>query len=101
MIVTICGSYSKKEVMMECQEFFEELGCIVNNPAADYRKEKCLLEKQEEWIEKIRMADLVVVIPKKKVMMKQDDDCFVHTLGESTSYEVAIAKHFGKTIVLW
>lgn len=102
MEVTIIGSLSKKDRMNECEEFFKKLGAKVNNPADASRREKSLVAKQESWIEAIENADLVVVIP-KEYMLAQDSTATKYgmTLGESTSYELAIARRFGKQVVFW
>lgn len=102
MIVTIIGSYSKVDKMKECKEFWERFGHKVYCPCDSTRDKYSLIEKQGEWIEKIKEADLVVAIEKEfYVSGEAGKTDYVLKFGESTSYEMAIALHFNKQIVFW
>ena len=101
MIVTIIGSYSRKEAMEKCKDFWEERGCIVNCPCDPEREHLSLFEKQSSWIERIKEANLVVAIPKIIVMMPNGASEYRLDIGESTSYELAIAHHFDKQVIFW
>lgn len=100
MIATIIGSLSKKEEMQVLKETFEHLGFHVNCPTDETLQKEPLLEIQKTWIKKIEDADLIIVVPKNLSMTSNGGTDYVITLGESTSYELAIATRFGKP-VLW
>lgn len=103
MVVTICGSYSKKDEMLKCKEYFERFGHKVNCPFNPYRVKAPLITKQAEWIEKIEEADLVVAIAKDLVVSDGEEGGTLYGMkfGESTSYEMAIAMKLKKQIMIW
>lgn len=96
MIVTIIGSLTKKKEMDEIKAFWERRGAVVNSP--EIQKEP-LVDIQRTWIEKIEEADLIVAVPKGVAMTANGDSKYVLEFGESTSYEMAIAKRFNKVIL--
>lgn len=99
MIVTIIGSLSKKEDMFKIKEFFEDRGHTVNCPADPELQKEPLLIIQQKWIRKIEEADLIVVVSKCIVLEGNGNAKHTLTLGESTSYELAIATRFQKQIL--
>lgn len=101
MIITIIGSYKKKDEMLACKEYFERFGHKVNCPYNPTR-DGSLIEAQKAWIKKIEEADLVVAISKEVLLSNNASATeFVMKFGESTSYEMAIAGRFNKQIVFW
>lgn len=100
MIVTIIGSYTNSKEMKEVKEHFERFGHKVNCPCDPGRDKMPLVEKQGEWIDKIKEADLVVAIPKVIHMSERPKAEYVYEFGESTSYEMAIAYNFNKRVVV-
>lgn len=101
MIITIIGSCSMKDKMVEVKRHFERFGNEVNCPCEEKEDNRPLFEKRVEWIEKIKKSDLVIAIPKNTRIGKEDSDFLVLGFGESTSYEIAIASYFDKKIVFW
>lgn len=101
MIVTIIGSYSRKDAMLEAKAYWERFGHKVNCPCDDGRAALPLITKQSTWIEKIEEADLIVAIPKDIKMPGSGASSYVYEFGESTSYEMAIALRFKKQVVFW
>lgn len=99
MTVTIIGSLSKKHIMDDVKKYFERLGCKVNSPNDPDLQSHCLYEIQKTWIEKIEEADLIVVVSKSVVAGRNASSTFSLEIGESTSYEMAIAHKFGKRTV--
>lgn len=103
MIITIIGSLSRSEEMLEVKNYFEiVLGNKVNCPCDDPIQKMPLIEIQMYWIDKIAEADLIIAIPKEIVSMKTVESTEYDVLfGESTSYEIAIAKKLNKKVVIW
>lgn len=99
MVVTIIGSLTKKKEMDEIKAFWERRGAVVNSPGDPEVQKEPLVAIQGTWIEKIEEADLIVAIPKGVAMTANGDSKYVLEFGESTSYEMAIAKRFNKTIL--
>lgn len=99
MVVTIIGSLTKKKEMDEIKTFWKGRGCIVNSPGdAEIQKEP-LVDIQRTWIEKIEEADLIIAIPKGVALTANGDSKYILEFGESTSYEMAIARRFNKPIL--
>lgn len=99
MIVTIIGSLTKKKEMDEIKAFWEDRGAVVNSPGDPEIQKEPLVDIQRTWIEKIEEADLIIAIPKNVAMTANGDSKYVLEFGESTSYEMAIARRFNKTIL--
>lgn len=99
MIVTIIGSLSKGKEMRDVKAHFEKLGCKVNYPLEESLQKLPLLEIQSTWIKKIREADLVVVVPKAVSLESHGGKRISMDVGESTSYEMAIAYDMNKTVI--
>jgi hypothetical protein len=99
MIVTIIGSLTKKKEMDEIKAFWESRGAVVNSPGDPEIRKEPLVDIQRTWIEKIEEADLIIAIPKNVAMTANGDSKYVLEFGESTSYEMAIARRFNKTIL--
>lgn len=99
MIVTIIGSLTKKKEMDEIKAFWERSGAVVNSPGDPEVQKEPLVAIQRTWIEKIEEADLIVAVPKGVAMTANGDSKYVLEFGESTSYEMAIAKRFNKVIL--
>ena len=99
MIVTIIGSLRKKKEMNEIKAFLEKCGAIVNSPGDPELQKEPLINIQRTWIEKIEEADLIVAIPKDVALTANGDSKYILEFGESTSYEMAIARRFNKPIL--
>ena len=99
MIITIIGSMKMTETMDGIKKHFEKLGCQVNSPNDPDLQKLPLLEIQKTWIEKIEEADLIVVVSKDVKTTANGGSTYVFEIGESTSYEMAIAHKFHKRMV--
>ena len=99
MIVTIIGSLRKKKEMDEIKAFLEGRGAVVNSPGDPEIQKEPLVDIQRTWIEKIEEADLIIAIPKSVAMTANGDSKYILEFGESTSYEMAIARRFNKPIL--
>ena len=99
MVVTIIGSLTKKKEMDEIKAFLEKCGAIVNSPGDPELRKKPLVDIQRTWIEKIEEADLIIAMPKSVSLTANGDSTYVLEFGESTSYEMAIARRFNKPIL--
>lgn len=99
MIVTIIGSLRKKKEMDEIKDFWEQCGAVVNSPGDPEVQKKPLVDIQSTWIEKIEEADLIVAVPKDVALTANGDSKYILEFGESTSYEMAIARKFNKPIL--
>ena len=99
MIVTIIGSLTKKKEMDEIKAFWEGRGAVVNSPGDPEIRKEPLIDIQRTWIEKIEEADLIIAIPKSVSLTVNGDSKYVLEFGESTSYEMAIARRFNKPIL--
>lgn len=99
MIVTIIGSLTKKKEMDEIKAFWEGRGAVVNSPGDPEIQKEPLVDIQRTWIEKNEEADFIIAIPKNVAMTANGDSKYVLEFGESTSYEMAIARRFNKQIL--
>lgn len=99
MVVTIIGSLTKKKEMDKIKAFLEKRGAIVNSPGDPELQKEPLVDIQGTWIEKIEKADLIVAIPKDVALTSHGDNKYILEFGESTSYEMAIARRFNKPIL--
>ena len=99
MVVTIIGSLTKKKEMGEIKAFLEKCGAIVNSPGDPEIQKEPLVDIQRTWIEKIEEADLIIAIPKDVALTAHGDNKYILEFGESTSYEMAIARRFNKPIL--
>lgn len=99
MVVTIIGSLTKKKEMDKIKAFLEKRGDIVNSPGDPELQKEPLVDIQETWIEKIEKADLIVAVPKDVALTVNGDSKYILEFGESTSYEMAIARRFNKPIL--
>lgn len=106
MNVVIIGSLSCIGMIEEIEKFFvDQFGfeCVT---APSDTQVGSLVKIQQRYIEKIAAADLVVVCPKdfRRVTVEDvDKEAYEEILymGESTSYEIALAKQFNKPVVYW
>lgn len=109
MIVTIIGSLTKKKEMDKIKAFWKRHGAIVNSPGDPEVQKEPLENIQRMWIERIEEADLIVAVPKDVTLMPNRDGKYILgfdgdskyalEFGESTSYEIAIARRFNKPIL--
>lgn len=100
MVVTIIGSLTKKKEMDKIKAFWEQHGGIVNSPGDPELQKEPLENIQRTWIEKIEEADLIVAVPKDVfTLIPNRDGKYLLEFGESTSYEIAIARRFNKPIL--
>ena len=95
MVVTIIGSLTEKKEMDKIKAFLDKCGAIVNSPGDPELQKEPLVNIQRTWIEKIEEADLIIAIPKSVSLAAN----YVLEFGESTSYEMAIARRFNKPIL--
>ena len=84
--------------MDEIKAFWEQCGAIVNSPGDPELQKEPLVDIQRTWIEKIEEADLIVAVPKDVALTAHGDNKYILEFGESTSYEMAIARRFNKNI---
>ncbi len=108
--VTVIGSLSRSEDMQKVKEvlgniFYKDCESItVNIPCESRFQDRPLLTNQIDWFNKIKRSDFIVAIPKDITI---NDNCcndrstYKPVFGESTSYEIAIAKNFNKPIFIW
>ena len=99
MVITIIGSLARKKEMDEIKAFCEGCGSVVNSPGDPEVQKEPLVDIQRTWIEKIEEADLIIAVPKSVAMTANGDSKYVLEFGESTSYEMAIARRFNKPIL--
>ena len=99
MIVTIIGSLTKKKEMDKIKAFWKQHGAVVNSPGDPELQKEPLENIQRTWIEKIEEADLIVAVPKDVTLIPNRDGKYILEFGESTSYEIAIARRFNKPIL--
>ena len=99
MVVTIIGSLTKKKEMDKIKAFWEQCGAIVNSPGDPELKKEPRVDIQRTWIEKIEEADLIIAVPKDVALTANGDSTYILEFGESTSYEMAIARRFNKPIL--
>lgn len=94
MKVVICGSHSMDKEMADCAIYFKEmLPGIENEIITPFTEDISLVVKMERYVSHIATADLVVIIPKAFSPEMN--------IGESTTYELAMARFFKKQIVYW
>lgn len=99
MVITIIGGLKRKKEMDEIKAFWEGRGSVVNSPGDPEVQKEPLVDIQRTWIEKIEEADLIIAVPKSVAMTANGDSKYVLEFGESTSYEMAIARRFNKPIL--
>ena len=99
MIVTIIGSLTKKGEIDKIKSFWVRHGAIVNSPEDPKVQKEPLVDIQRTWIKKIEEADLVVAVPKDVALTANGESKYILEFGESTSYEMAIARRFKKPIL--
>lgn len=85
--------------MDEIKDLLEVRGFVVNVPGDPEAQKEPLVDIQRRWIEKIEEADLIIAVPKRVAMTANGDSKYVLEFGESTSYEMAIARRFNKPIL--
>lgn len=100
MIVTIVGSLTKKREMDKIKTCWEQRGAVVNSPGDPEIQKMALIDIQSNWIQKIEHSDLVIAIPKNVTMIEKSESQYILEFGESTSYEMAIAKRFNIPIMV-
>lgn len=103
MNITVIGSMKQTVEMLKIKDIYSKLGNDVFCPCDPERKNLTLLGKQTSWIEHIESSDIIIAIPKETKMFETDGDSTVIGVrfGESTSYEIAIANHFNKDVMIW
>lgn len=102
MEITVIGSVKQMEVINNVAEYFRQFHIKVNTPSD--QNDRSLLTKQEHCIMDIGASDLVIAIP-KSITEKTGKDIPRTILelefGESTSYEIAIARKLGIPVIIW
>ena len=86
-------------VMDVIKAFWEGRGTVVNSPGDPEIQKEPLVDIQRTWIEKIEEADLIVAVPKDVGLTANGDSKYILEFGESTSYEMAIARWLNKPIL--
>lgn len=99
MKVTIIGSLSRKYEMERIRNYLEKLDVTVYCPTDDGIQEMPLIDIQRVWISNIASSDLVIAVPKRTEQEKNGSTKYTLEFGESTSYEMAIARWFKKPVV--
>lgn len=99
--VCIVCSTSQKDICDHVRDYFEFLGFDVDDPFDD--RDGSLYERQNKYYKKIDRANLLVVIPKEAWLLQKCENGTAPQLkvGESVSYEIAIAKRLKVPIVVW
>lgn len=92
MIATIIGSLSCSSEILKAAEFFrKELQFdVVHDPIANNVGDHTLTTVQRRYIDYISEADVIVLVRKPD-----------GSIGESTSYELALCDFFQKPVVTW
>lgn len=101
MVITIIGSLSMTDEIKKIKDYFESFGCTVNSPGNEALQTQSLLKIQSDFIEKILESDLIVAVPKDILFEDHGESIHHLKIGESTSYEMAIAKKSNKPILYW
>lgn len=93
-IITIIGSITKsKEDIQKAEDFFKALGFYVIDPLTNNNESipaDTLYDIQFRYIGYIMNSNCICVV------RKEDG-----SIGESTSYELAMADYFKKPVILW
>lgn len=102
MKIVICGSHSMDDRIEACKDqldcwfgigdTIDEIIYPINDPNVP------LVDKMENYVNAIQDCDLVVVLPKHVTPEGNE-----HSIecGESTTYEIAMARAFKKQIIFW
>jgi hypothetical protein len=98
-IVCICGSSRFKEEIIKVRKSLTEQGYIVLSPeifvhAGDDVSEQCKERLDALHFKKIHIADFIYVVDKEKTIT----DIGLTHIGESTSREIELAVHLGKSV---
>ena len=105
MTVTIIGSVnSSKDQMEKAAEYASAvLGAKkVHVPIPGKCREFPMYQHRRMWLKYIDESDLVLLVPKEfSQKMGEERCCWRGEIGESTTYEIAYAKHVGKDILMW
>ena len=102
MIITIIGSVGNAVIMEKVKSFFEhDLKATVHTPFDNGLQSKPLMAIQERAIANIEESDLVVVVPKVIEYYSHGSTNAKFEFGESTSYEISIARSYGKKVLIW
>lgn len=99
MIVTIIGSLSRRNEINKIKDFFSGHGHHVYAPTDEGRQDQPLIDIQRQYIDKIKEADLIIVVSKWIRQEMNGKSNFIFEIGESTSYEIAIAESLCKQVV--
>lgn len=103
-IVVIGSTHHNCDEMRDIKDYFEKRGNDVVTPVDDGRQDKPLIVHQKEYIDFISEADMVIACSKYHNYSVEDDKYSGEEsveFGESTSYEIAIAKFLGKPVLYW
>ena len=102
MKVVVIGSINGTQHDMEAAvKFFERFEGIETVSALDLQ-DRPLIYTQRVMVQRIKEADLIVVVPKNRVCSDLPNETIYEVeFGESTSYEIAMAREFRKEIVVW
>lgn len=105
MNIVVIGSLSRDAAILEVKSYFKGLSTTsseINVVTPMDKQGGPLLAIQEEYVDKIAAADLVIAVPKGGASMSADVGTSIeYNFGESTSYEMAIARHFHIPILIW
>lgn len=103
MKITIVCSLSSIEICDGVVKILESQGVDVSHPFED--QIGSLYRIQRIYLKKIEEADIVLAIPKTTCMNEACSDEakteIISVFGESTSYEIAYARHIGKPVIIW
>lgn len=106
MKVVVIGSVNAcSDEFKDIKKFFENRKCEVITPIDDDRQNGTpLIMLMEQYIEYIKNADIVIACSKNHLYCEDETSLWEYErleFGESTSYEIAIAKCFHKPILYW
>lgn len=102
MKVVICGSLKTEEEIRHAERIVNGLfpGADVVTPLNEIEQAKPLVEIHLNYVTQIYNADLVVIVPKVVKGEANGGQTISFTFGESTTYELAIARGSFKPIFI-
>ena len=102
MKIVICGSVKNSiDEINIAAAYFERLFKNVENLLEIVTPEikiESIYKAQLIYVREIKSADLVVIVPK---FINYENTFHIYDIGESTSYEMAIAKSCNIPVIIW
>lgn len=106
MTVTIIGSTNSEECRKRIEQAIAFASVVlkanvVHHPLDEDLQSLPLLTIQSKYIRFIERSDLVIVCSKDVRIQMNGGTDQTYSIGESTTYEMATARHFGTPILIW